>query len=163
MAVTNLVPNAYGPRTFGPQNWSPIDLSLWTNGPQPIQSPWKIGPQKLDPHGQMVPNQFGPPGKIVPRIFHFSRGTGYGDPEIGKLGNRGITFIGDHLSRRTKFLGTVCPWGPNLIGTICQGGSNLWGLFVQVDRKRRTGSQGTNGFRTSFNPTSIRGAFMLTT
>ena len=30
-------------------NWSPIDWSLGTNGPQ-----------KFSPHGLMVPNQFGP-------------------------------------------------------------------------------------------------------
>ena len=52
---THLVPNAYGPQTFGRLNfWSLIDWSLCTNGPQPIQSP----------HRQMVPNQFGPPEQI---------------------------------------------------------------------------------------------------
>ena len=30
-----------------PHNWSPIYWSLWTNGPQPIQSPWANGPQKI--------------------------------------------------------------------------------------------------------------------
>ena len=86
---------------------TPIDWSLWTNGPQPIQSPWTNGPQKFGPRGQMVPNQFGPHGQMVPRIFLSSRGTGCGDPEIR---------------------------GPNWLGTICPGGPNSWGPFVQGDQ-----------------------------
>ena len=66
-----------------PHNWSPIDWSLWTNGPQPIQSPWTNGPQKFGHPGQMVCNQFGPPEQKVLRTFLFSRGTDCGDPEIG--------------------------------------------------------------------------------
>ena len=33
----------------------------------------------------------------------------------------GTKLVGDHLSRGTKFWGTICPWGPNLLGTICPG------------------------------------------
>ena len=95
------------PRHLVPHNWSPIDWSLWTNGPQPIQSPWTNGPQKFGPHGQMVPNQFGPHGQMVPRIFLSSRGTGCGDPEIR---------------------------GPNWLGTTCPVGPNSWGPFVQGDQ-----------------------------
>ena len=86
-AVTHLVPNAHGPRTF---NWS-----LWTNSPQPIRSSWTDSPQKFGPHGQMVPNQFGPPRQMVPIIFCLSRGTGCRDPEIQ----------GPNLLR------TICPGG----------------------------------------------------
>ena len=85
-----------------PHNWSPIDWSLWTNGPQPIQSPWTNGPQKFGPHGQMVPNQFGPPGQMVPSIFRLSRGTGCGDLEI-----RGPNWLGksrDQISSRPNAL-----------------------------------------------------------
>ena len=72
-----------------PHNWSQIDWFLWTNGPQPIQSPRTNGPQKFGPHGQIVPNQFGPPGQMVPRIFRLSEGTDCGDQEI-----RGPNFWG---------------------------------------------------------------------
>ena len=50
-------------RHFVPNNWSPIDWSLRTNGSQPIQSLWTNGPQKFGPHEQMVPNQFNPMDK----------------------------------------------------------------------------------------------------
>ena len=90
-----------------PHNWSPIDWSLWTNGPQPILSPWTNGPPKFCPHGQMVPNHFGPPGQMVPRIFHLSRGTASGDPEIQ---------------------------GPNRLGTVCPGGPSFGGPFVRGDQ-----------------------------
>ena len=76
-----------------PHNWSPIDWSLWTNGPQPIQSPWTNGPQKFGLRGQMVPNQFGPHGQMVPRIFHLSRGTGCGDPEIRASNGIGTKWV----------------------------------------------------------------------
>ena len=45
--MTHLVPNAYGPWTFGPSQWV-------------IRSPWTDGPKKFGSHGQTVPNQFGP-------------------------------------------------------------------------------------------------------
>ena len=104
-------------RHLVPHNWSPIDWSLWTNGPQPI---WTNGPQKFGPldkwspkiwsPGQMVPNQFGPPGQMVHRTFLLSRGTDCGVPEI---------------------------WGPNLLGTICPGGPNIWyhlSMGIEFDR-----------------------------
>ena len=79
-------------------NWSPIDWSLWTNGPQPIQSPWTNCPQKIGRHGQMVPNQFGPHGQMVPRIGAVHKGCpqflgGEGVPNCRRLptlGGRGL-------------------------------------------------------------------------
>ena len=53
-----------------PHNWSPIDWSLWTYGPQPIQPPWTNGPQTFGPHGQMVPPKIGPHGQLVPKIYY---------------------------------------------------------------------------------------------
>ena len=110
--------------TFGPPelvpNWLvPLGKRSPTNS-VPVDK-WS---QKFDPHGQKVPNQFGPPGEMIPRIFHLSRGTGCGDPEIGGLLDQGNLILGDH-----------CPWGPNLIRTICPGGSILCWFFVQGDRK----------------------------
>ena len=113
-----------------PHNWSLIDWSLWINGPQLILSPWTNGPQTFGPHGQMVPNQFGPTGQMVPMIFHLSRGD-----RLWGSRKTGTKLVGDHLSKGTKFLWTICPGGPNLIGTVCPGGSILWGSFVQGDRK----------------------------
>ena len=106
-----------------PHNWSPINWSLWTNGPQPILSPWTNGPQKFGPHGQMVPNQFGPPGQMVPRIFCLSKGQAV---MIWKYGDQ---ICGDHLSR-----GTLCPGGPNRLGTEFFGTICPWGQGVG-DRK----------------------------
>ena len=51
----------------------------------------------------MVPNQFGPPGQMVPRIFCLSRAPAGGQAVM-------IWKYGDHLSRGTEFLGTICPW-----------------------------------------------------
>ena len=36
----------------------------------------------------------------------------------------------DNLSVETKFLGTICPWGPNWLGTICPEGPINWGPNV---------------------------------
>ena len=69
LAVPHLVewiPNAYGPRTFGPPQWVPnllvpLDKQSPTNSvpmdklSPKIWSPWTNGPQKFSPHGQMVP------------------------------------------------------------------------------------------------------------
>ena len=130
MAVTHLVPNTYGPLTFGP-NWSPINWSLWINGPQPILSPWTNDPPKFGPPVQMVPDQFGPPGKMVPRLFCLSKGQAV---MIWKYGDQ---ICGDHLSR-----GTLCPGGPNRLGTICPWGLNFLGPFVPGDREWGTVSPG---------------------
>ena len=70
-AETHLVPNAFGPRTSGPplpvplDKRSPINWSLWTNGPHTIRSPWtnspqKIGPQPIRSPANLVPSQFDP-------------------------------------------------------------------------------------------------------
>ena len=104
-----------------PHNWSPIDWSLWTNGPQPIQSPWTNGPQKFGPRGQMVPNQFGPHGQMVPRIFLLSRGTSCDDLEVwDQIGwgpfVHGDQIFGDHLSMGTGSEGPEV-WGSNGFGT----------------------------------------------
>ena len=65
---------------------------------------------------------------MVPKIFCLSMGTGCDDLEIwgpNWLGDhlsrgtkfdwdclsRGTKLVGDHLSMGTKFLGTICPWG----------------------------------------------------
>ena len=115
-----------------PHNWSPIDWSLWTNGPQPILSPWSYGPQKFGPHGQMVRNQFGSPGQMVPKIFCLSRVTGYDDLVIWW----------------PNWLGTICPRGPNFCGPFVQGDRIWLGPSVQGDQfygdrlSRGTGSPG---------------------
>ena len=73
MAASHLVPNPFGPRTFGPPQLVPknkqsrLIWSPWTNGPQDNWSPWTIGPQTFGPHGQMVPRTIGPPGQMVPK------------------------------------------------------------------------------------------------
>ena len=104
--------NIFGPKLIwcpylALHNGSPLDKSLSTNGPQPIQSPWTNDPPKLGPHGQMVPNQFGFHGQMVPRIFRLFRGIGCGDPKI---------------------------WGLNLMGTIYPGEPNFGGPFVHEDQ-----------------------------
>ena len=60
--------------------------------------------------------------------------------------------VGDHLSRGTKFLGTICPGGLNLMGTICTRGSILCRLFVQEDRKLGIGSPGINWVQDQMRP-----------
>ena len=112
-----------------PHNWSPIDWSLWTNGPQPILSPWTNGPQKFGPHGQMVPNQFGSPGQMVPRIFCLSKGQAviiwkYGDQIGWGPFVQGDQIFGDHLSRGTGSGGPEV-WGSNGFGTKCVAASIL--------------------------------------
>ena len=39
----------------------------------------------------------------------------------------GTKLVGDHLSIKTKFLGTICPWGQNWLGTVCPEGPIDWG------------------------------------
>ena len=100
----------------------------------------------------MVPNQFGPPRQMVFRIFRLSKETGCGVQEIRDQIGWG-PFV-----QRTKFSGTICPWGPIMIGTVCPGGPNwmgticpwgpnLWGPFVHGDRKWGTGSPGIKWVR----------------
>ena len=88
-----------------PHNWSPIDWSLWTNGPQPIQSPWTNGPQII-----------WSPWTNGPRNILFVQGD-----RLWGSGNTGTKLVGDHLSRGTKLLGTICPGGPNFGGPFVQG------------------------------------------
>ena len=108
----------------------PHNWSLWANGPQPIWSTRTNGPYNI-------------PFVQKDRLW----------------GNTGTKLVGDHLSRKTKFFGTICPWGPNLMGTVCPGGSNWLGTictggpnflgpFVHGDRKwgdRKSGDQMGSG------------------
>ena len=82
-----------------PHNWSPINWSLWTNGPLPILSPWTNGPQPI-----------WSPWKMVPRIFCLSRG-----PSCNDLERWG-----------PNWLGTICQWGPNFWGLFVHG-DRKWG------------------------------------
>ena len=50
--------------------------------------------------------------------------------------------VGDHLSRGTKSLGTICLGGPNLMGSVCPRGS-----FVEGVRKWGTGNPGIKWVR----------------
>ena len=131
-AVTHLVPKAYGHWTFGPKQW--------------------------------VPNQFSPHGQMVPMILvHMDKWSQTNLVPLDKWslnilfvqgdrlsGNTRTKLDGDHLSRGTKFFGTICPWD-----RIC------WGPFVQGDQfygdclSRGTGSwgpevRGPNGFETKW-------------
>ena len=101
-AVTHLVPNAFGPRTFGPPqlvpNWLvPLDKRSPTNSvpmekwSPKIWCPWTNGPQP----------QFGPPGQMVLRIFRLTRGKGCGHPGI-----RGPNWLGTFCSVFITFLST---------------------------------------------------------
>ena len=117
--------------TFGPKRiWSP---DIWFP---------TIGPQLIGPSGQTVPNQFSPHGQIVPKnsvpmnnsspnnlvpLYKWSLEyfvcPGRQAVGIQKYGDLiGWGFVGD-LSRGIKFLGTICPGGPN-----------FWGPFVHGDR-----------------------------
>ena len=94
-----------------------------------------IGPQLIGASGQMVPSQFGPHGQMVPKNsvpldkwsptnlvpldkWSLEYSVCLGGQAVGS-GNTGTELVWDHLSRGTKFLGTICP-----------GGSILWGSFV---------------------------------
>jgi len=73
-AETHLVPNAFGPRTFGPPHLVP-NSSVLLDKQSPTNSvPNQFGPQKFGPPGQTVPSQFGPqpiwsPANLVPSQF----------------------------------------------------------------------------------------------
>jgi hypothetical protein len=145
--LAHLVPNAYGPWTFGSQLIGPSGQTV---------------PNQFSPHGKMVPQNLVPmdkwsPANLVPLdkwsleyspcpggqavgIQKYGDQIGWGTICPGEPFVQGDQIFGDHLSRGTKFLGTICPWGPNLMGIVCPGGSILWGSFVQGDRKWGTGS-----------------------
>ena len=126
MAVTDLVPNAYGPWTFCPPqrvpNWSvPLDKQSPTNSvpierwSQKIWSPWTNGPQPICSPRQMVRG-----------IFRLSRG------KIQKDGDRigwgpfvcGDQMFEDHLSMG-KFVGGHLSRGVNFMRIICPGGQEV--------------------------------------
>ena len=84
-------------------------------------------PNQFGPPGQTVPIKFGPPGQMVPNQFgpHTSKSS-----ELVPLD---IENIRDHLSRGTKLLGTICPWGQNWLGTVCpEGPINFLLVFTSV-------------------------------
>ena len=112
-AVTHLVPNAFGPRTFGPpqlvpnwlvpldkrsptnsvpmNKWSPkiwdnLQMLISTNGLY-NSSLWIFFPIDKWSSNIWSSGTIGPPGQMVgqmaPRIFCLSRGTGCGDLEYG--------------------------------------------------------------------------------
>ena len=134
------------PRHLVPHNWSAFDWSLWTNGPQQIQSPWTNSPPKFGPHGQMVPNQFGPPWQMVPNQFgpHISRSS---QPVPLDKQNK-TEFLGTIFQGGTNWLGTICPWGPNFGGPFVHGDRIGWGLFVQRDQSIWDQLWGPNVFGT---------------
>ena len=72
-AASHLVPNPFGPRTFGPPQLVPknkqsrLIWSPWTNGPQDNWSPWTNSPQTFGPPGQMVPVDNWSPWTIGPQ------------------------------------------------------------------------------------------------
>merc|ERR1719331_1358796 len=75
-------------------------------------------------HGQMVPKNLVPmdkwsPTNLVP-ILPNHQSLPLGQTEYSR----------DHLSRGTKFLGTICPWGQNWLGTVCPEGPIKWGSIV---------------------------------
>ena len=90
-----------------PHNWSPVNWSLWTNGPQPIQSPWTNGPQKL-----------GPPGQAV-GIRKYEDRIGWG-PFV-----QGEQIFRDHLSMGTEFDGDRFSRGIVFMGIFCLGGQEV--------------------------------------
>ena len=140
---THLVPNAYGPRTFGPPQLVPNWLVYLLDKRAPTNSvPMDKWSPKFCPHGQMVPNQFCPPGQMVFRIFCLSKGTDCGDLET-----LGPNWLGSICPEGPNFLGPFVLGGPNLMGTVCQGGSILWGLFFQSDRKWGTRRPGIKWVR----------------
>ena len=107
--------DTFGPKRIGSQDiWSP------TIGPQIIGPSGQTVPNKFSPHGQMVPQNSVPmdkwsttnlvPLENVPKIFHLSRGTCCGDPEMRgpnweSFVQGGPNFFGDHLSIGTKYDG----------------------------------------------------------
>ena len=91
--------------------------------------------------GQAVPNQFGlhgqmvlmdkwSPTNLVPLDkWSLEYSVCPGGQAVG-IWKYGEWIDWDHLSRGTKYLGTICPWVPNLAGTVCPRGSISWGSFV---------------------------------
>ena len=100
-----------------PHNWSLIDWSLWTNGPQPIRPPWTNGPQKFGPPGQMEYSVC--PGGQAVGIQKYRVQIGWG-PFV-----QGDQIFGDHLSRGTKFDGDRLSRGINFMGIVCLGGQEV--------------------------------------
>ena len=136
--MAHLVPNGYGPRTFGPpqlvpnwliplnkrsptnfvpmDKWSPNIRSPWTNGSQPIWSHWTNGPYDIPfvQGGQAVGIQ-----KNRDQI-----GWGpfvQGDQIFVDHLSRGTEFDWDRLSRGINFMGIVCPGGQEVRGSNWSG------------------------------------------
>jgi hypothetical protein len=137
----------YGCDTFGPKHIWSLDIWSPTIGPQLIGPSGQMVPNQFCPHGQMVPKNLVPldkwsPTKLVPLekwSLEYSICLGVQAVMIWKYGDQigwgpfvtGTKFDGDRLSRGTKLLGTICPWGLNFRGP-----------FVHGDRKWGTGSPG---------------------
>ena len=101
-----------------PHNWSLINWSLWTNGPQPIQSPWTNGPPKFGLHG-----------KWSPKIR--SQWTNGPQPIWPPLTKRFLEYFicpGGQAVGIWKY-GDQISWGPY----ICPGEPNFGGPFVHGD------------------------------
>ena len=113
-AVTHLVPNAYGP---------------WTFGPQLIGISGQTVPNKFSPHGQMVPKNWVPMDKWSQPIWSpWTNGPQnipivQGDRLWGSR-DTGTKLDGDYLSKGTKILGTVCP-GKQIFRDHCPGGQEV--------------------------------------
>ena len=113
-SLTHMVPGH-----LVPYNWSPIDWSLWTDSPQPIQSPWTNGALTFGPSGQLVPLD-----KWLDKLpIEYSVCPG---GQVVGIWNMGTKLVWDHLSRGTKSLGTICPGGPYLMGTVCPAGGSIF-------------------------------------
>ena len=119
MPMTHLVPNAYGPRIFGPHNWSqnwlvPLDKQTPTNSvpmdkwSPKIQSPWTNGPQPIRSLYFRIPIAC-LPGQTEYSRDHLSRGTKLVEDHL----SMGTELVGDRLSWRTNQLETDC-WVQNV-------------------------------------------------
>ena len=63
-----------------------------------------------------------------------------------------------------RFLGIICPGGPNWLGTICPRGPNFWGPFVHGDRIGLDRlSRGTNQLGTNCGGPNVRGPYAFGT
>ena len=99
LAVTHLVPNKYGPQTFGPPQMVPKKFCLFMGTGCDNLGIW--GPNWLGT--KLVRDQIGW-GPFV-----------HGDQIFGDHLSRGTELVGDRLSRGTNQLGTNCG-GPNVRG-----------------------------------------------
>jgi hypothetical protein len=154
-AVTHLVLNTYGPRTFGPPQLVPNTL--------------------IGPSGQTVPNYFSPLGQMVPQnLLPMDKWSPtnlvpmdkwsleYSFRPIGQAVGiqkyrdqigwgpfvQGDQILGDHLSRGTKFFGTLLSIGTEFDGDHLSRGINLMGIVCPGGQEvgdRKSGDQMGSG------------------